>query len=144
MLKLNVGLSQKTSQADSSSCGTSVRVEVELDPDLINETDRLQEHARRLFCLAREALGQQPNPRDALKGSQTVPGNGQRRNPRGRKGRRATRSQILGIHSLATCKGIDLDSLLRDRYRVCQLFELSVSEAGKLVDELKAMNTPRT
>ena len=53
-------------------------------------------------------------------------------------GRRATRSQILAIHGIATRQGINLDSLLRDRYRVCQLYELSVSEASRLIDELKA------
>ena len=57
---------------------------------------------------------------------------------RGRRGRRATRSQILAIHGIATRQGIDLDGLLRDRYRVCQLYELSASEASRLIDELKA------
>ena len=45
MLKLNVGLSQKTGKTDSPPCNASTNLEVELDPDLINEPDLLQEHA---------------------------------------------------------------------------------------------------
>ena len=113
MLKLNVGLSRKIGEADSSSCGASANLEVELDPDLINQPGR-----------------------------RTVAGDGQQdSHHRGRRGRRATRAQILAIHGLATRHEVDLDGLLRDRYRVCQLYELSVLEASKLVDELKAMNT---
>ena len=142
MLKLNVGLSRKIGEADSSSCGASANLEVELDPDLINQPDRLREHVRRLFRLAPEALGQEPNLRDAPDGRLTVADDGQHNSHhRGRRGRRATRAQILAIHGLATRHEVDLDGLLRDRYRVCQLYELSVLEASKLVDELKAMNT---
>ena len=55
MLKLNVGLSRKIGEADSSSCGASANLEVELDPNPINQPDRLREHVRRLFRLARSA-----------------------------------------------------------------------------------------
>ena len=83
-----------------------------------------------------------PNLRNAPDGHRTVPGDGSRGgNHRRRRGRRATRAQIVAIHGLATRREIDLDSLLRDQFRVCQLYELRVSEASKLVAELKAMDT---
>jgi hypothetical protein len=142
MLKLNVGLSRKIGEADSSSCGASANLEVELDPNLVNQAERPQEHIRYLLRLAEDAVEQGPNLRDAPDGRLTVADDGQHNSHhRGRRGRRATRAQILAIHGLATRHEVDLDGLLRDRYRVCQLYELSVLEASKLVDELKAMNT---
>ena len=139
MLKLNVALTQTTDEVDSPLCEAGASLGVQLDPELINQPDCLREHARRLFCLAREALGQEPNLRNAPDGHRTVAGDGQQdSHHRGRRGRRATRAQIVAIHALATRREVDLDSLLRDRFRVCQLYELSVSEADKLVDELKA------
>jgi hypothetical protein len=32
--------------------------------------------------------------------------------------------------------------MLRDRFRVCSLYELSMSEAGELIKELQAAGTP--
>jgi hypothetical protein len=141
VLKLNVGLTKRTGNVDPPWCEASTNLEVELDPDLINQPDRLQEHALRLFRLAREALGQELNLRDSLDHHRIVPGDGLHNNRRcSRRGRRATRAQILAVHGLATRRGIDLDGLLRDRYRVCQLYELSAAEASELLAELKVMN----
>jgi len=139
MLKVNACFSQKVGQPDFGSRGASVSLEVELESGLVNQPDHLQEHIRHLFRLARDAVEQEPDFRAAPDGRDTVPGDGQQDGGhRGRRGRRATRSQILAIHGIATRQGIDLDGLLRDRYRVCQLYELSVSEASRLIDELKA------
>jgi hypothetical protein len=65
MLKLSIGLTRQTGEADSSSYATSANLRVELDPKLIDQPDRFREHAHRLFNLARQALGQDLNPRDA-------------------------------------------------------------------------------
>jgi hypothetical protein len=65
MLNLIVGLTRTTGEAGSHSYAASAILEVELDPDLIDQPDRLQEHARHFFHLAREYLGQDLNPRDA-------------------------------------------------------------------------------
>ena len=45
MLKLSVGLTKKTGEADSPSCGASTNLEAELDPEPIDQPDLLQEHA---------------------------------------------------------------------------------------------------
>jgi hypothetical protein len=143
MLKLSIGLTQGTGEADSPSCAASAILEVEVDPDLIDQPDRLREHAHRLFRLARESLGQAPNlnrPPDARRPAPRVGQHNGRR--RSRRGRRASRAQILALHDLASRCGVDLDGLLRDRFRVCQLFELSASEAGELISELQANGTP--
>ncbi len=141
MLRLNVGLSRKVGETNFGSRGATVSLEVEVESSLLDQPDHLQEHIRHLFRLARDAVEQEPDFRAAPDGRDTVPGDGdgqQDGGHRGRRGRRATRSQILAIHGIATRQRIDLDSLLRDRYRVCQLYELSVSEASRLIDELKA------
>ncbi|MHC4405533.1 MAG: hypothetical protein ACYTG0_38295 [Planctomycetota bacterium] len=143
MLRMNVGLSRKVGEADSRSYAASAILEVELDPEMIDQPDRLAAHARRLFHLAGEAVEQGTKVRDAPNERRPLPGDPQHGgNHRGRRGRRATRAQIVAIHSLATRRGIDLDGLLRDRYRVCQLYELSVSEASELIGELQASGTP--
>lgn len=58
-----------------------------------------------------------------------------------RRGRRASRAQIVALHDLATRHKVDLDGLLRDRFRVCQIYELSAPEVSQLLGELKAMDT---
>lgn len=141
-MKLNVGLTKETGEADSPLCEASTNLEAELDPDLISQPDRLQEHANRLFRLAWEALGQEPNLQNAQDGRQTAPRERQQGgNHHRRRGRRASREQMVAIHGLATRRGIDLDGLLRDRYRVCQLYELSAAEGSELLSELKAVDT---
>jgi hypothetical protein len=142
MSKLNVGSTKKTGEVDSPSCNASTDLEVELDPDLLKQPDSLPEHAHRLFSLARETLGQEPNLRDAPDGRRTVRGYGQHGGSHHRwRGRRATREQMVAIHELAMRHEVDLDGLLRDRFRVCQLYELSASEARELLGGLKAMGT---
>jgi len=142
MLKLNVGLTKKTGEADPPSCDASTNLEADLDPDLINQPDRLREHAGRLFRLANEALGREPDLRDAPDGNQPAPRDGQHGgNHRRRRGRRASRKQMVAIHELAVRHEVDLDGVLRDKFRVCQIFEISVQEASELLSELKAIDT---
>ncbi len=142
MLRLTVGLARNVVEPNCAS--HEVSVGLELDTELINQPDRLQEHAHRLFNLARQALGQELTLHGSPGRRPTGPGDGLHNNRRcSRRGRRANRAQILAIHSLATRQEIDLDGLLRDRYRVCQLYELSVSEAGELIGQLQATKTAK-
>jgi hypothetical protein len=114
MPKLRVSLTQTTGEVDPPLREASTNLEAELDPNL----------------------------RDAPNGSQTVPGDGQHNSHhRDRRGHRATQAQMLAIHGLATRHEVDLNGLLRDRFRVCQLYELSASEARELLGGLKAMGT---
>ena len=48
---------------------------------------------------------------------------------------------MVAIYRLATRHEVDLDGFLRDRYHVCQVFELRESEASELLVELRAMTT---
>jgi hypothetical protein len=112
MLRLSIGLSRQSGEANSPPFAASANLEVELDSDLINRPDRLREHARRLFRLAAEAIGQGRDPRDGLGARPTLSGDGQRDGRhRGRRGRRPSREQILAIHDLATRRKVDLDGL---------------------------------
>jgi hypothetical protein len=114
MPKLRVSLTQTTGEVDPPLREASTNLEAELDPNL----------------------------RDAPDGRRRVRSDGQHNSHhRDRRGRRATRAQMLAIHGLATRHEVDLDGLLRDRYCVCQLYELSVPEARELLGGLKAMNT---
>ena len=114
MLKLNVGLAKKTGEVDPPLREAGTNLEMELDPHLRDTPD--DERTVR---------------RDGRHGG----------NHRRRRGRRATRAQIVAIHGLATRHDVDLDGLLRDRYHVCQIVELSATEVSELLGELKAMNT---
>jgi len=49
---------------------------------------------------------------------------------------------MVAIHGLATRHKVDLDALLRDRFHVCGLFEISAAEASELIGQLQATNTP--
>ena len=59
MLKLRVSLNQMTGEADPQSRYVGTNLEVELDPELIDQPDRLADHARRLFHLAGDVLRQE-------------------------------------------------------------------------------------
>ena len=58
-LKLNVGLNRKVGEANFSSRGASVNLDIEVDPTLAAEPGRLQERIRELFDLARQSIDEE-------------------------------------------------------------------------------------
>jgi hypothetical protein len=146
-LKLSVGLSRKVGQPDYGSLGASCGVEVELDPTLLRD-DLQGFHAsvRDAFVACGQAVndelsrlgsppgGRPPVPSDADHGPQRVPTRPARRNGGGG----ATARQVGAIGALARRKGADLDRLLRDDFGVARPEDLSLAEASRLIDALRA------
>lgn len=133
MLKLNVGFSRKTGEANYGSRGASINLELELDSSLVGDADRLKDRIRQLFALAKASVDEElAGNAPAANGNQ--PANGQRRS----NARRATASQARALIAIADRQKLNLASLLSGRFGVQKPEELSITEASALIDELKA------
>jgi hypothetical protein len=162
-LKLNVGVSRKVGLPGYASVGASCSVELEIDASLL-ESDPEAFHAqvRHAYSAARQAVHEelarlraagteaptkQP-ARDAVNGSGA--GNGHARGngeavlagrtaaEAPRSGKPATASQVKAIQAIARRHEADLDGLLRDNYGVARPEELTVPQASRIIDLLKA------
>ena len=136
MLKLNIGLSKKVGEPNYGSRGASVNLELEVEAGLVNQPDELQDRIRRLFRLAKSSVDEE------LSGSTNngQNGNGHDANGNGRQqrgGRSATDSQVRAIRAIADRQRTDLVGLVRDRFQVDRVEDLSISDASSLIDELK-------
>lgn len=140
MLKLNIGFSRKLGEANYSSRGASVNLEIEVESALVREPDRLQEKIDYLFGQAKASVdGQLNGNREAESSGQRdgnghAAGNGQNGNGNGRS---ATQSQVRAIRAIASRKRIDLIVLLHDRFGVDRPDDLTLRDASTLIDELK-------
>jgi hypothetical protein len=161
-LTLNVGVSRKMGLPDHGSVGASCNLEFELDVGLL-EKDLDAFHARvRGACVAARravhherarlqapvevrgrAASQAPaaaKPRNGY-ASSNVAGNGhqQRSQPqRSRSQKPATASQNRAILSIADHQNVELAELLRQEFNVERSEHLSLRQASKLIDMLKA------
>ena len=59
MIKLNAGFSRKVGEANYSSRGASVNLELELESSLVSDPDKMHEKIRNLFLLARKAVDEE-------------------------------------------------------------------------------------
>ena len=59
MIKLNAGFSRKVGEANYSSRGASVTVDLELESALIQEPEKLHEKIRVLFAIAKKAVDEE-------------------------------------------------------------------------------------
>jgi len=157
-LKLNVGLNRKVGEANYSSRGANINVEVEIDGSLAGEPDKLHERIRQLFGLARNALVEELNggnghtapaaPGNGEWRSGYGPpanghdhGNGQTNGGNGNSGngrpRPATQSQVKAIYAIARSQRLDVPTMLRARFQVGRPDDLNIKEASSLIDDLK-------
>ena len=58
--------------------------------------------------------------------------------PRTGNQRQATQSQVKAIHAIARNRRIDITQFLNDRFHVSKPDDLSIKDASKVIDELKA------
>ena len=157
-LKTNVGASRKIADNNYGSRGASVNLEVELDSSLIQDPERLQERIRQVFRMAQQAVDEELARQSTANGhdnghTTTANGNGNghhngngRHNgngnghaaPRRSNGRRATASQARALRAIADRQGLDLAVELQGRFGAQEPEELSITEASRLIDELKA------
>jgi hypothetical protein len=164
-LTLRVGCSRKIGQPGYSSLGASCALDVELDVGLVErDPEALRGQIRSAFAACRAAVAEElarqetmvsePEPGPALadrsmpppaqdpsSGTGTGPGRSASRNgPDGpaRGGRPASEKQCQAIRAIARRHGADLGTILRQEFRVDRVEELSVSQASRLIDSLKA------
>jgi hypothetical protein len=79
MLKLNAGFSRKVGEPDFGSRGASVNVELELDSNLIRDSEAFCAQIRNLFDLARQSVDEElavdrTHPADSRSTRSTGPG----------------------------------------------------------------------
>ncbi len=131
MLKLNVGFSRKVGEANYGSRGASLQLELELDSGLIQQPDKLQDRIRRLYAMARQAVEEE------LRGQNGRPeanGNGRHES----SAPKATAAQLRAVRAIADRQRLDLPSFLREQYGAASADELTLPQASRLIDDLKA------
>ena len=154
-LKLNVGACKKVGEPNYGSRGASVNVELELDTGLIAKPQELRERIRELFGVVRSSLLEELNGNGA---SHSAPADRQQvQNGNGHNGhghaddapaqpngqgqpRGATQSQVKALFAIARSRGLNLNELIRDRFRCGKPEQLSIREASQLIDSLKSNN----
>jgi hypothetical protein len=160
-LKLNVGVTKKLGLPAYSSTGASCNLEVELDSNLLHDPAGFHAEVRDAFVAARQAVDDELARLQVQAGVAEIPGaesaNGHRHGlqavngvragnkrptPRpeihpARVGKPATASQVRAIVTIARRQHADLDGLLCD-LGVTRAEELSLADASRLIDQLKA------
>jgi hypothetical protein len=152
-LRLNVGVSKKLGLPAYSSIGASCNLD--LESAILRDPAGFRDQVQGAFAAAREAgddelarlqaLGdpgvERQTPPSFVSTNGTPARNGHlapRPGPaRERPGKAATASQVRAITAIARRRHADLDGLLRD-LGVNRPEELSLAEASRLIDQLKA------
>ncbi len=142
MLRINVGFNRKVGEANYSSRGASVNLELELDSSLVGEPDRLRDRVRQMFLLAKTSVDDELSRRADHLGANDEHGSKRNATRNGNSNRReiprkATNSQVRAIHALAERQQLDVNAVLHERYGLEDAAELSLTEASRLIDELK-------
>ena len=138
--KLNIGLSRKVGEANYSSRGASVNLEVELDSGTISDRQLLRRRVRSLYAMARQSVEEEL--RRSSDGASNEPahsndnenGNGHHTQPAGGT---ATQSQVRAIFAIARRQRLDPLGLIQERFHRDRLEDLSIREASSLIDDLK-------
>jgi hypothetical protein len=166
-LRLNVGVSKKLGLPEYSSIGASCNVEVELDNGILHDLDAFHVRVRDAYIACHQAVHDElarlrtqamspvaadaasanghdrptpPEERPGHRNGSGSPTNGSARTngARGRPGKPATASQVKAIYAIARAQHADLEGLLRDEYGALRPEELSLADASKFIDMLKA------
>ena len=140
--KLNIGLSRKVGEANYSSRGASVNLEVELDSGTISDRQLLRRRVRSLYAMARrsveEELGRSPegasNEPVRSSNSEHPNGNGHPTEP---PAGTATQSQVRAIFAIAKRHRLDPNIVVQERFHLSRVEDLSIRQASEMIDALK-------
>jgi hypothetical protein len=154
-MRLNVGVSKKLGLPAYSSVGASCNLDLEIENGLLRDPTGFRDQVRDAFDAAQKAVddelarlqggGDPGEIRAALasdgrhNGVHATNGNPTSRlaTYSGQVGKPATPSQVRAILSIARRQHADLDGLLCD-LGVTRPEELSLADASRLIDQLKA------
>jgi len=147
---LSVGLQKKVGLPDYGSLGASCHVEFEIDRCLIDQDlDGFHQKVAGAFAACRQAVNDQLAQQS---GHSSPNGNGHAGNNSNRNGYShangnsqgtrhevgtATQSQVRAIFAIAKRQRVDPANLVRVRFNVERLEDLSIREASTLIDDLK-------
>ena len=146
---LSVGLQKKVGLPDYGSLGASCHVEFEIDRCLVDhDLDSFHQKVAGAFAACRQAvndqLAQQAAPQSKTNGvdySGGTPGRNGHSHTNGNGARqpigRATQSQVRAIFAIARRQQVDPATLVRERFNVERLENLTIREASTLIDDLK-------
>jgi hypothetical protein len=148
-LKLTVGLARKVGQPNYGSLGASCGVEVELENSLLGgDPDAFRARVRDAFVACRRAVDDElerlqaaPDDKRTNGGPEHSGSNGTGRED-SRARRPATPRQLRTIVAIARRQRANLESLLRTEFDVASPEELSLAEASRLIDGLRAAAAP--
>jgi hypothetical protein len=137
-MKLNVGLAYTISDDNRGSRSASVSLEAELEAALILEPAKLHECVRHLSELIRQALTDELNaschgegPLRRADESSVAAGT-----PNATSWRAAPK-QIKALYAVANERDVDVREVIKDRYDVQRPEELTIEQAGKLLNDLR-------
>ena len=91
----------------------------------------LQERIHRLYAMARQAVEEELQDQN---GCPKTNGNGRHESA----APRATAAQLRAVRAIADRQRMDLPSFLREQYGAASADELTLPQASRLIDELKA------
>jgi hypothetical protein len=147
-LNLNVGCSRKVGEANYGSRGASVNLQLELESSLASNTDRLQDHIRRLFSMARASVEEELSGNDAPAGhaqpAQSANAGHQPNGTNGSNGHRASQKQCDYIRQLAgQIHGLGMrriDAITQQIFSK-PMADLTSLDASGLIDILKSIKS---
>ena len=144
-LKLNIGLSRKVGEPNFGSRGASINLEMELESAVVTEPAKLQDRIRKMFNLVRTSLTEELNGgsvEHSKEGTSVPPPRAtvpiETADRRSAEPRLATPAQVKALFAISRQRGIDLKALIQQRFGVFRTADLTLSEASKLIDELKS------
>lgn len=142
-LKLNVSASRKVADGNYGSRGASVSLELELDAALAREPMKLRHHIRQMFNMVSASVAEElkANGAPGSNGSHASAMQPRSKESSSGSARPATASQVKAIHAIARGQQANLLQLLRERFQVSRPDDLTLSEASRLIDELKQGST---
>jgi len=148
-LKLSVGLSKKVGLPNYGSLGATCGLEIELASSALHtDPEGFERQVRDAFAACARAVQEEL---DRHRPPPPVPSPIGHHNPDGPEGdagsrienhvrprRPATGSQVRALRAISGRRGVDLERLVGERFGVDGPEELSLAEASRLIDELRA------
>ena len=148
-LKLTVGLSKKVGLPNYGSLGATCGLEIELASSALHaDPEGFERQVRDAFAACAQAVQEEL---DRHRPPPSVPSSNGHHHPDGPEGdagrrvenhvrprRPATVSQVRALRAISGRRGVDLEGLVGERFGVDGPEELSLAEASRLIDELRA------